>query len=58
MDKNIETRPPAPLVHGRMIYRCEQCGRSWAMFLEKGIEEFGENHKPSPFTIECPYCGG
>ena len=58
MDKNIETRTPAPLVHGRMIYRCEQCGRSWAMFLEKGIEEFGENHKPSPFTIECPYCDG
>lgn len=51
-------RPPVPLVHGRMIYRCEQCGRSWAMFLEKGIEEFGEDHKPSPFTIGCPYCGG
>lgn len=51
-------RPPAPLAHGRMIYRCEQCGRSWAMFLEKGIEEFGEDHKPSPFTIGCPYCGG
>lgn len=51
-------RPPVPLVHGRMIYRCEQCGRNWAMFLEKGIEEFGENHKPSPFTIGCPYCGG
>ena len=28
------------------------------MYLEKGIEEFGENHKPSPFTIACPYCGG
>lgn len=28
------------------------------MYLEKGIEEFGENHKPSPFTITCPYCGG
>lgn len=28
------------------------------MFLEKGIEEFGEDHKPSPFTIGCPYCGG
>ena len=51
-------RPPVPLVHGRMIYRCEQCRRSWTMFLEKGIEEFGENHKPSPFTITCPYCGG
>ena len=28
------------------------------MYLEKGIEEFGANHKPSPFTITCPYCGG
>ena len=28
------------------------------MYLEKGIEEFGANHKPSPFTISCPYCGG
>lgn len=28
------------------------------MYLEKGIEEFGRNHKPSPFTIACPYCGG
>ena len=28
------------------------------MYLEKGVEEFGENHKPSPFTIACPYCGG
>lgn len=51
-------RPPVPLVHGRMIYRCECCGKSWPMYLEKGIEEFGENHKPSPFTIACPYCGG
>ncbi len=48
----------APLVHGRMIYRCENCGQSWFMYLGKGIEEFGENHKPSPFTIFCPYCGG
>lgn len=28
------------------------------MYLERGIEEFGENHKPSPFTITCPFCGG
>lgn len=28
------------------------------MYLERGIEEFGTNHKPSPFTITCPYCGG
>lgn len=45
------------LVHGVMKYRCEQCGHKWLMFLEKGIEEFGEDHKPSPFVIRCK-CGG
>ena len=58
MDRGIEPRVGAPLIHGRMIYRCECCGKSWPMYLEKGIEEFGANHKPSPFTITCPYCGG
>ena len=58
MDRGIEPRVGAPLIHGRMIYRCECCGKSWPMYLEKGIEEFGANHKPSPFTISCPYCGG
>lgn len=58
MNKSVETRPLAPLVHGRIIYRCGRCGESWPMYLEKGIEEFGENHKPSPFLIGCPYCGG
>ena len=45
------------LVHGAMKYRCEKCDKEWWMFLEKGIEEFGENHKPTPFTIRCK-CGG
>lgn len=45
------------LVHGVMQYKCESCGYEWLMFLEKGIEEFGENHKPSPFIIKCR-CGG
>lgn len=58
MNTRIEKYPLVPLVHGRMIYSCEQCGRSWPMYLEKGIEEFGENHKPSPFMIVCPHCGG
>lgn len=48
----------APLVHGAMMYACEKCGFSWWMFLEKGLEEFGENHKPVPFTIQCPVCHG
>ena len=58
MNERTEQRTLPPLIHGRMIYRCECCGKSWPMYLEKGIEEFGENHKPSPFTIVCPYCGG
>lgn len=46
------------LVHGSMVYKCERCGKTWRMFLEKGIEEFGDNHKPSPFIIRCKECGG
>ena len=58
MEERTERHTRQPLIHGRMIYRCEQCGKSWPMYLEKGVEEFGANHKPSPFTITCPYCGG
>lgn len=46
------------LVHGAMKYGCEKCGLTWWMFLEKGLEEFGEDHKPVPFVISCPFCGG
>lgn len=46
------------LVHGSIIYECEQCGRKWRMYLQKGIEESGDNHKPSPFVIRCNKCGG
>lgn len=48
----------AVYIQGAMKYGCENCGLSWWMFLEKGLEEFGENHKPVPFTIECPVCHG
>ena len=48
---------PEIFVHGAMKYKCESCGREWWMFLEKGLEEFGENHKPVPFVIRCK-CGG
>ncbi|MCI8844551.1 MAG: hypothetical protein HFF08_10670 [Oscillospiraceae bacterium] len=58
MNERREQRKRPPLIHGRMIYNCGLCGNSWPMYLEKGIEEFGENHKPSPFTITCPYCDG
>ena len=46
------------LVHGAMKYGCEKCGLTWWMFLEKGLEEFGDDHKPVPFVISCPLCGG
>ena len=58
MNERTEQRKRPPLIHGRMIYNCGLCGNSWPMYLEKGVEEFGANHKPSPFTISCPYCGG
>lgn len=45
-------------VHGAMKYQCQNCGISWWMFLEKGLEEPGEDHKPVPFIIHCPVCGG
>ena len=45
-------------LHGRMVYACERCDRRWSMYLEKGIEEPGDDHKPSPFVIQCPFCGG
>lgn len=40
-----------------MWYRCEVCDHQWRMYLENGIEEFGDDHKPSPFVIRCK-CGG
>jgi len=45
------------LVHGFMVYECKDCGDKWNMYLEKGVEDFGDNHKPSPFIIRCR-CGG
>lgn len=39
------------------IYKCEDCGKSFLMWLQKGLEEPGENHKPVQFIIQCK-CGG
>lgn len=55
---NAESQGNPILVHGAMKYGCEKCGLTWWMFLEKGLEEFDENHKPVPFVIGCPLCGG
>lgn len=44
------------LVHGAMTYECEECGKSWRMWLEVGVE--GEDKlMPCPFIIKCK-CGG
>ena len=40
-----------------MKYQCRACGRSWKMWLQTGLEEHGENHKPVPFAIQCKSCG-
>lgn len=50
----------APIVHGKMKYHCNNCGESWAMYLEIGVEDNGKNgkpHQPCPFCIPCE-CGG
>lgn len=48
-----------PIVWAKMIYICEDCGNRKEMFLENTLERHnGENHKPVPFGIRCPYCGG
>ena len=50
----------APLIHGQMIYRCEDCGQKWHMHLEIGVEDFGKNgrpHQPCPMFMRCE-CGG
>lgn len=45
------------LVHGRMLYRCTNCGEIIPMYLEEGVE--GKDKKvPCPFIINCPECGG
>ena len=46
------------IVHGAMVYGCKDCGKRWVMYLETGLEDHSENHKPVPFGITCPFCGG
>lgn len=51
------------VIHGYMIYQCEHCNNSYVMWLEKGLEDPTDEqktgrHKPVPFGIICPTCGG
>lgn len=57
----LETAPH--IVHGYMVYKCDDCNRIYNMYLEKGLEdpvsdEAGGKHKPVPFAIVCPKCFG
>lgn len=46
-------------VHGYMVYKCENCGKEFRMWCEKGVEDGREttNSVPSPFVIRHN-CGG
>lgn len=55
--KYIELLKKKPMTRRAMNYRCESCGDIWLMWLQTGLEEHGENHKPVPFCIQCK-CGG
>ena len=41
-----------------MHYQCKDCGEMRLVWLELGLEEHGEDHKPVPFSILCPECNG
>lgn len=54
-------------VHMAFVYACPRCGEHRLMWIEKGLEEecnpqlkekSGLPHKPTPFAIRCPVCGG
>ena len=52
----VEKHLGKTLVHGAMTYECEECGKTWRMWLEIGVE--GPNKvMPCPFVIRCK-CGG
>lgn len=54
-------------VHMAFLYACRSCCERHLMWIEKGLEEAcnpmlkeksGLPHKPTPFVIGCPICGG
>lgn len=52
----IEEEMQITLVHGAMTYECEECGKTWKMWLEVGVEG-KDKIMPCPFIIRCK-CGG
>lgn len=50
-------------IHGYMVYQCEECNSIYVMWLAEGLEDPTDDvkngkHKPVPFGIVCPCCGG
>lgn len=61
--KLIEASKQDHTIHGYMVYQCEHCNDIYVMWLEKGLEDPTDDektgmHKPVPFGIICPACGG
>lgn len=62
-ERIIEISKEDHLIHDYMIYQCKHCGNIYVMWLEKGLEDPMDDqktgkHKPVPFGITCPFCGG
>jgi hypothetical protein len=63
--KKIQTVRPVSQkqTHGAMWFKCQECGKRWRMWLEKGVEDrrfrriYPEQHKTVPESIICQ-CGG
>lgn len=52
-------RKENPLVWALMVYKCSDCDYTVTMYLENTLERNnGDKHKPVPFAIRCPKCGG
>ena len=64
MDETIiEANKQDHIIHGYMVYQCEDCANIYVMWLEKGLEDptYDEKtgmHKPVPFGFICPACSG
>lgn len=59
----IEASKQDHIIHGYMVYQCEHCKVIYVMWLEKGLadptdDEKTGKHKPVPYGIICPTCGG
>lgn len=57
MASKKENKSTKQMAKQAMWYECRDCGKRWRMWLELGLEEHGENHKPVPFIVRCK-CGG